>query len=142
MTEKEAKVISGYIDDLAKHNPQLAELINQIWFEVQLDPEKYRGESISYLLDKKIQETQNEKLKQIANDWAVSEEALAYYAANYRPHIDKQLGESELRKSGDYKKYKELHHAEDINPMKYKNQLKRGIKEVVEKEILPLRTRK
>lgn len=41
-----------------------------------------------------------------------------------------------------YKKYKELHHAEDINPMKYKNQLKRGIKEVVEKEILPLRTRK
>lgn len=142
MTEKEAKIISGYIDDLAKHNPQLAELINQIWFEVQLDPEKYRGESISYLLDKKIQETQNEKLKQIANDWAVSEEALAYYAANYRPHIDKQLGESELRKSGDYKKYKELHHAEDINPMKYKNQLKRGIKEVVEKEILPLRTRK
>lgn len=142
MTEKEAKVISGYIDDLAKHNPQLAELINQIWFEVQLDPEKYRGESISYLLEKKIQETQNEKLKQIANDWAVSEEALAYYAANYRPHIDKQLGESELRKSGDYKKYKELHHAEDINPMKYKNQLKRGIKEVVEKEILPLRTRK
>lgn len=142
MTEKEAKVISGYIDDLSKHNPQLAELINQIWFEVQLDPEKYRGESISYLLEKKIQETQNEKLKQIANDWAVSEEALAYYAANYRPHIDKQLGESELRKSGDYKKYKELHHAEDINPMKYKNQLKRGIKEVVEKEILPLRTRK
>lgn len=142
MTEKEAKIISGYIDDLAKHNPQLAELINQIWFEVQLDPEKYRGESISYLLDKKIQETQNEKLKQIANDWAVSEEALAYYAVNYRPHIDKQLGESELRKSGDYKKYKELHHAEDINPMKYKNQLKRGIKEVVEKEILPLRTRK
>ena len=142
MTEKEAKVISGYIDDLSKHNPQLAELINQIWFEVQLDPDKYRGESISYLLEKKIQETQNEKLKQIANDWAVSEEALAYYAANYRPHIDKQLGESELRKSGDYKKYKELHHAEDINPMKYKNQLKRGIKEVVEKEILPLRTRK
>lgn len=142
MTEKEAKVISGYIDDLSKHNPQLAELINQIWFEVQLDPEKYRGESISYLLEKKIQETQNEKLKQIANDWAVSEEALAYYAANYRPHIDKQLGESELRKSADYKKYKELHHAEDINPMKYKNQLKRGIKEVVEKEILPLRTRK
>lgn len=142
MTEKEAKVISGYIDDLSKHNPQLAELINQIWFEVQLDPEKYRGESISYLLEKKIQETQNEKLKQIANDWAVSEEALAYYAANYRPHIDKQLGESELRKSADYKKYKELHHAEDINPMKYKNQLKRSIKEVVEKEILPLRTRK
>lgn len=140
MTEKEAKVISGYIDDLAKHNPQLAELINQLWFEVQLDPEKYRGESVTYLLDKKIQDAQNEKIKQIAEEWAVSEEALTYYATNYRPHIEKQLGESELRRSGDYRKYNEFHQEENLKPMQYKNQLKRGIKEVVENEILPLRT--
>lgn len=140
MTEKEATVISGYIDDLAKHNPQLAELINQLWFEVQLDPEKYRGESVTYLLDKKIQDAQNEKIKQIAEEWAVSEEALTYYATNYRPHIEKQLGESELRRSGDYRKYNEFHQEENLKPMQYKNQLKRGIKEVVENEILPLRT--
>lgn len=140
MTEKEATVISGYIDELAKHNPQLAELINQLWFEVQLDPEKYRGESVTYLLDKKIQDAQNEKIKQIAEEWAVSEEALTYYATNYRPHIEKQLGESELRRSGDYRKYNEFHQEENLKPMQYKNQLKRGIKEVVENEILPLRT--
>lgn len=142
MTEKEITAISGYIEELRKQNPQLADLIHQLWLEVQFDPEKYRGESIAYLLDQKIQEAQSDKIKKIAKEWAVSEEALAYYASNYRPHVEKQLGESELRNSGDYKKYKEIHGIEDLNPMKYKNRLKREVKELVEKEIMPLRTRR
>lgn len=138
LTPKDIQAVSDYIDDLAKNNPRLADLINTLWHQVQFDPELYRGQSVSNLLDELTQQTVDNVVKHISDEWFVGEKELEYVVKNYRKGAKKQRGEQELRASQDYQAYKKANGEKALSPLKYKTDLKKNYTEVIEDTIEPL----
>ncbi|MDG3375090.1 hypothetical protein P5D95_26865, partial [Vibrio parahaemolyticus] len=84
LSNKDIQAVSEYINELGKTNPGLADLINSLWLQVQLDPELYRGQSISNLLDALIEETIQNQVQSIAEQWFVGYDELLFLVKNYR----------------------------------------------------------
>lgn len=132
--------IDEYIANLRKNNAKLADLMQEIWDEIQENPEAYRDKNVSTLLEEKIQETQYEVVKEFAEKWCVSEAETAYVVNTYKASRERQVGETELRETADFDAYKK----KTENPLpklKYWKAARLDLKDVVEKEILPLRRR-
>jgi len=137
MAEKDSKEITGYIDDIGKKNPQLADSIRPIWQEVQENPQKFQDEDILDLIETSIEEKVDAKLEAFAQTWAVDKVALDFVARNYRPGRSEQAGEKSLLNSKDYASYKERNE-NPLNKLKYNVTLPKEYKKLMEEEILPL----
>lgn len=142
LSNKDIKAVSEYINDLGKTNSGLADLINSLWLQVQLDPELYRGQSVSNLLDALIEETIQNQVKSISKQWFVGYDELLFLVKNYRRGATKQRGEYELRKSQDYAAYKEKYGDQALSPLKYKSSIKPAYTKVIQEVIEPILQRR
>lgn len=127
-----------YIQSLEKTNPHLAQIISELWQEVQANPDRYRGQSIANILDQMIEAVIQQHIQDFSKTWYVGEDELRYYVNHYRKGAKKQLGESQLTKSQRYKDYK-VEVSDALNPLLYKKQIKEAYKQLVEEVIEPLR---
>ena len=127
-----------YIQSLEKTNPNLAQIITELWREVQEHPESYRGQSIANILDQMIEAVIQQHIQVFSKRWYVGEDELRYYVEHYRKGAKKQLGESQLTNSQRYQDYK-LEVADALNPLLYKKQIKEAYTQLVEEVIEPLR---
>jgi len=137
---KAASEINRYIDDLAKNNDKLASVVRMIWQDLQENPENYRDQNISLLLEDKISETQQEAIHRYADEWVVDEETAQYVALNFNPKKEKQIGEQELKNSASYEAYK-ASVENPVSKLRYWKYANAAFKEMVNEEILPLRDR-
>ncbi|MFU2222274.1 type I restriction endonuclease subunit R [Streptococcus pluranimalium] len=141
LTAKDIAAVDAYIADLAKTNPGLAQVIADLWLQIQMDPESYRGQSMANILDQMIEAVIQKEVKQLAKKWYIGYDELMYMVKNYRKGEGKQLGESELSQSQRYQDYK-TEVAEALNPLKYKIELKKAYTQLIEDVIEPLRVRR
>lgn len=139
---KDTQAVTDYISELRKTNVGLADLINDLWLQVQFDPERYRGQSVSNLLDGLIEETIKDQVKFISDQWFIGYEELMFLVKNYRQGASKQRGEQELRKSQNYPAYKEAYGSKALSPLKYKSSLKPIYTNVIQESIEPLLKRR
>ena len=79
-------------------------------------------------------------IKTYADKWCMDEATLRFLIDNYRPQREKQNGETELKKSGDYEKYKSKT-KDPVSKLHYWKEARRDIVSMIIKEILPLRER-
>lgn len=136
--EKAVTEINKYLDDLERSNVKLARLMKNLWHGILDDPENYRDQNISVLLEEMIQRTQYSLVENFSDKWAVNEEEVAFMVENYNPNREKQNGESELKRTSDYDHYK--HHTEKpVTKLKYWKKVMSDFNELMEEEILPLR---
>lgn len=142
LSEKDIKAISTYIEELRKTNVGLADIISNLWLQVQTDPEKYRGQSVANILDQMIEEVITEKLKDISDKWFVGFDELMFLVKNYRKGLTRQRGEQELINSQDYKAYKAAMGEKALNPIKYKKEIKPEYTKVIEEVLEPLQRRR
>lgn len=138
---KDIQAIDAYITNLAKNNSGLAQIIANLWLQIQMDPESYRGQSITYILDQMIEAVIEQEVQKMAKKWYVGFDELMYLVNNYRPGKGKQLGESQLSKSQRYKEYK-ADVQDGLNVLKYKKAIKEDYTRLIEEVIEPLRGRK
>ena len=138
--KKAVDEVNRYISDLSKSNSKLAELMEKLWRNIRQDPENYRGQNVSSLLENMIQETQYTIIQDFSKKWYVQESELAYVVANYNPNKEKQNGESELKQSADYLAYKESTE-EPVPKLRYWKTVRNDLEKIVKKEILPLQRR-
>ncbi|WP_172356368.1 type I restriction endonuclease subunit R [Lactococcus insecticola] len=139
-SKDEAK-IDTYITQLSKTNPKLGKIMRDLWFAIKMDPENYRGKQVSQLMDEIVDQTIHERLKKFVADWQVSYDNLAFATRNWRANLDsdtKQNGEDAVVDSGDYLVYKEQS-LDSVSKLKYKPEIRRALKVMVETDILPLR---
>lgn len=144
-TNKDIETIDSYIRELEKRNPALAEVLQNLWYQVRMNPEKYRGQSVSNILENMIENVRNSSARKLSKKWFVGEEELLFVMKNYRKSAEKQRGEQELNRSQDYKAYKAHQTASGdtaLNAFKYKIELKSDINKVMEETISPLQLRK
>lgn len=136
--EKAVKEVNKYINDLGKNNPRLANLLRGLWDDIQNNSEEYRDQNVSILLENLIQKTNYEIVEDFSKKWCVNEETLDYVISNYNPNRKRQNGESELKKTSNYNKYKE-NNPDGESKLRYWRVLRGELDEVMETEILPLR---
>ena len=67
-TEAEKKEIDDYIENLAKTNNTLAKIMNDLWFQIKMDPEKFRNKQVNELLQEMIDDAREDMLKKFAKD--------------------------------------------------------------------------
>ena len=138
LSVQDREAVDNYIQSLEKTNPNLAQIITELWREVQEHPESYRGQSIANILDQMIEAVIQQHIQVFSKRWYVGEDELRYYVEHYRKGAKKQLGESQLTKSQRYQDYK-IEVADALNPLLYKKQIKEACKQLVEEVIEPLR---
>ncbi|MDD3744762.1 MAG: hypothetical protein PHX54_14160, partial [Lentimicrobiaceae bacterium] len=142
LSDNDIKSITTYIDELRKTNSGLADIITNLWILVQMDPERYRGQSVANLLDEMIDITINAKVKEISRDWFIGYEQLLFVVKNYRKGESKQLGEQELNESRNYAAYKEHFGDKALSNLKYMRSIKPAYTQVIEDVIVPLQRRR
>lgn len=135
---KASAEVNRYIDDLAKNNDKLAKLVQHLWDDIQLNPENYRNQNVSLILENMRQETEYEAIHTFSQKWAVEEDVASYVALNYNPKKMKQSGENEMKRSANYEKYKQSV-ANPVPKLKYWKSVRTDFVEMVQEEILPLR---
>lgn len=138
--KKAVAEVNKYIDDLAKSNPKLAHLVKGLWEDIQYHPEEYRNQNISILLENMIQTTNYELTKDFSEKWCINEETLDYVVTNYKPNRKRQNGESELKNTSDYDKYRETYD-NPVSKLKYWKTVRQDLDELMINEILPLRNK-
>ena len=138
LSAQDREAVDNYIESLEKTNPNLAQIITELWREVQANPESYRGQSIANILDQMIEAVIQQHIQVFSKRWYVGEDELRYYVEHYRKGAKKQLGESQLTKSQRYQDYK-IEVADALNSLHYKKQIKEACKQLVEEVIEPFR---
>lgn len=136
--EKAVKEVNKYIVELEKNNQQLAELMKELWGNIQENPEEYRDQNVSILLEDMIQTTRYELVEDFAEKWCVNEDNLDFVISNYKVNRDRQNGESELKVTSDYDKYKE-NNSDAVSKLKYWKTVRQDLDELMHNQILPLR---
>lgn len=138
--EKTTEEINQYLARLKKGNPKLAGLMETLWTNIQADPEAYRDQHVSSLLEQMIQQTINTLVDEFVRTWSVQKSELVFMVANYNQNLEKQNGEAELKRTSDYVAYKE--HAENpVSRLKYWKSVKNAFENMMIQDVLPLQTR-
>lgn len=137
---KASEEVNRYIDDLAKNNEKLAELVRDLWRDIQLNPENYRDQNVSLILEEMRQETEYKAIQEFSQKWSVEEDAATYVALNYNPKKKKQSGENEMKSSADYDNYKQTVE-NPVSKLRYWKNVRSDFEKMVKNEILPLRDR-
>ncbi|MGH0435944.1 type I restriction endonuclease subunit R [Bacillus basilensis] len=138
--EKTVEEINQYLARLKKGNPTLAGLMEELWTNIQANPEAYRDQHVSSLLDQMIQQTINTLVDGFVSTWGVQKSELAFMVANYNQNLEKQNGEAELKRTSDYEAYKE--HAENpVTKLKYWKSVKSAFEEMMIHDVLPLQNK-
>lgn len=140
-TDKNIHEVSDNINVLSKTNSDLAELISELWENIQHNPELYRGQSVVNLLDQLINETIHKQVKDFTEKWFVGYNELLHFVNEYRSGTDKQPAETALKKSQNYKAYKNHYGEAALNPLRYKTALKEAYLNLVQEHIEPVRQR-
>ena len=135
--EKATEEVNQYINELSKNNPKLSIIMKSLWDSIRQDPETYRNKNVSNVLEDMIQEEEQEFIQDFSQKWEVEEDELAYVVANYNPHKERQNGENELKQTADYYSYKEKVE-QPVSKLRYWKTVRSDLKDVMEKEILPL----
>lgn len=138
--EKAVEEVNKYIADLSKSNPKLAGFIEDLWTDIQENPEEYRDKNVSVLLENMVQTNQYEAIENFADKWCVNEETLDFVVNNYNPNRDHQFGMSELKETGDYNKYR-AKNSDGVIKLRYWKTVRESLEELMNVEILPLRKR-
>lgn len=132
--------IESILSEFEKTRPEYAYEVRKVWEDLQADGEKYRNKNISAVIQSRIDEHVDSYISEFSDKYFVSEDNLYFVAKHYNSDKEsgKQLGESALINSADYETYKK--HAENPLPkIKYRSQVRKGFKELIEEKILPYR---
>ncbi|MCC5895576.1 MAG: type I restriction endonuclease subunit R [Alkalibacterium sp.] len=135
--EKATAEVNGYIDELSKSNPKLSRVMQTLWDSIRDNPEQYRNQNVSNVLEDMIQNEQYEFIQDFSEKWKVEEDELKYVIANYNPKRDKQNGENELKQTASYDAYRAAVE-KPVSKLRYWKTVRSDLQELMREEILPL----
>ncbi|MCD8339513.1 MAG: type I restriction endonuclease subunit R, partial [Burkholderiales bacterium] len=68
--------IGKYLDNYKANHPEIGEIVEQLWFEIKMNPQDFVGKDITEEVQERIRDLQDTKMKEFAQEWHVSELAL------------------------------------------------------------------
>ena len=135
---KQDSEIEKTIEELAKTNPEKAEVYRDIYEDMTKDPDKFVGQNIEELARIKINQIIEEKINKFANKYKVKTDDLIFYTSNYKDRQDgsKPLGEDDLIKNANKDLYNEAS-GENLSLLKFKSMLRKDTHKFINQKIRP-----
>lgn len=134
---KQDSEIEKTIEELAKTNPEKAEIYREIYQEMTKDPDKFVDQNIEELARIKINKIIEGKINKFADHYKLKVDDLVFYTINYKDKKEnnKPLGEDELIKNADKDAYNK-ENEENISLLRYRKLIRTAAADFVEGEVL------
>ena len=129
--------VKQYIKELRKENSKVADIMAHVVYEIELDENKYRGQSILNIIEKTKQECIENIINDFCIEWYTSKEELMYAATHYRS--GKIPNENAIKTTANFTNYKQAQE-KSIPKFKYYSNMMTELRKIMEEEIKPLLT--
>lgn len=133
--QKKIDEVKQYVEELRKENPKIAEIMSNLIYEIELDEEKYRGQSILNIVENMKEECIEKVIAEFCLEWYAAKEDVMYAAMHYRN--GEIPNESAIKATVDYTSYKK-NQENAVPKFKYYARLMSELKKTLDEEIKPL----
>lgn len=133
--QKKIDEVKQYVEELRKENPKIAEIMSNLIYEIELDEEKYRGQSILNIVENMKEECIEKVIAEFCLEWYAAKEDVMYAAMHYRN--GEIPNESAIKATVDYTSYKK-NQEKAVPKFKYYARLMSELKKTLDEEIKPL----
>ena len=140
-TKTEVKEIDDYIENLGKNNKSLADIVNNLWFQIKFDPEKFRNKQVNELLQNMIDDAREGLIKKFADENGLNIDDLKFVIRHYDPNeVDhQQTGINALLSFKVFSGFRKTH--PDMNMLQWKKKVRLGLNKFYKEQISPLENR-
>mgnify|MGYP001851989687 FL=1 len=140
-TKAEVKEIDDYIENLGKNNKSLADIVNNLWFQIKFDPEKFRNKQVNELLQNMIDDAREDLIKKFADENGLNIDDLKFVIRHYDPNeVDhQQTGINALLSFKVFSEFRKTH--PDMNMLQWKKKVRLGLNKFYKEQISPLENR-
>lgn len=141
--EAETKEIDDYIDSLSKNNKALANIINNLWFQIKHEPERFKNKQVNEVLQGMIDSAREDLINKFAKENALDIDDLKFVIRHYDPSDDKhqQAGIATLLSLKVFSEYRKNHPDTKLNMLRWKKKIRKDLKSFYMNQILPLDNR-
>lgn len=133
--QKKLDEVKQYVEELRKNNPKVAEIMAGLIYEIELDENKYKGQSILNIVENMKYDCIDKVITDFCIVWYASKEDVMYAATHYRNGIIPN--ESAIKATIDYTSYKETQE-KALPKFKYYAQMMADLRKTLDEEIQPL----
>ena len=133
--QKKIEEVKQYVEELRKENPKVADIMSDLINEIELDENKYKGQSILNIVENMKHTCIDQVITDFCILWYASKEDVMYAATHYRN--GEIPNESAIKATIDYTSYK-LAQEHALPKFKYYAKLMAELKNTLEQEIKPL----
>ncbi len=133
--KKQIEEVKQYIEDLRKDNFQVADIMDSLVYEIELDKDKYKGQSILNIVENMKRDCIEKVVKDFCLTWYASKDDIMYAATHYRN--GEIPNENAIKITSDFAAYKAAQE-KAIPKFKYYTQLLSALKKTLDEEIKPL----
>lgn len=133
--KKQIDEVKQYVEELKSDNPKVAEIMFHLLYEIEMDENKYKGQSILNLIENMKQECIDKVISEFSVTWYASKEDVMYAALNYRN--GEIVNESVIKATIDYQSYKAVQE-KALPKFKYYAQCMAELRKILDEEIKPL----
>ncbi|MGK9466838.1 type I restriction endonuclease subunit R, EcoR124 family [Lactobacillus helveticus] len=137
-TKAEVKEIDDYIENLGKNNKSLADIVNNLWFQIKFDPEKFRNKQVNELLQNMIDDAREDLIKKFADENGLNIDNLKFVIRHYDPNeVDHQ--QTRINALLSFKVFSEFRKTHpDMNMLQWKKKVRLGLNKFYQDQISPL----
>ena len=133
--QKKIDEVKQYIEELRNDNPKVADIMSNVVYEIELDENKYRGQSILNIIENTKQECIEQVVADFCDTWYASEEEVKYAASHYRN--GEIPNESAIKETANFASYKQAQE-KALPKFKYYSKMMAELRKLMEEEIKPL----
>ena len=133
--QKKLAEIKQYVEELRKENAKVAGLMSDLIEDIEEDDTKYRGKSITNILDNMKRDCMEKVVADFCITWHASKDDVMYAAIHYRN--GEIPNESAIKATIDYSSYKETQE-KPLPKFKYYSRLMAELRKTLDEEIKPL----
>ena len=135
--QKKIDEVKQYIEELKKENPKIADIMTHVVDEIELDENKYRGQSILNIIENTKQECIDKLVSDFCLIWYAPKEEVMYAATHYRN--GEIPNENAIKATLDFTSYKQSRE-KALPKFRYYAKMMAELKKMMEEEIKPLVT--
>ena len=133
--QKQIDEVKQHIESLRKDNPKVAEIMDSLIDDIELDENKYKGQSILNVVENTKQECINKVITDFCRQWYASKDDVMYAALHYCNGVIPN--ESVIKATIDYTNYKK-NQEKALPKFKYYAKCIAELRKTLEEEVKPL----
>ena len=133
--QKKIEEVKQYVEELRKENPKVADIMSSLIYEIELDENKYKGQSILNIVETMKSDCIDKVITDFCITWYASKEDVMYAAMHYRN--GEIPNESAIKATIDFTSYKNAQE-KALPKFKFYAQMIAELRKTLEEEIKPL----